>query len=61
MKNQGLIWEVVVIIIALVILKFAFDFDIIDWLRSDGFQDILKYIKEVFLTLWNSISNLFQK
>ena len=59
MKNQGLIWEVVVIIIALVILKFAFDFDIIE--QISGFQlknHSLTFDNEIFETSYRKNKNV---
>jgi hypothetical protein len=50
-QNRGLIIELVLIIVALVILKFYFDVDIVKFLKSDFFQNAVDYLKEIIKTL----------
>lgn len=57
-RNKGIIMEIVVIIVALVLLKFVFKVDVLAWIKSDAFQEALAYIKEIVMTLWKSISGL---
>lgn len=57
--NQGIIWEIVVIIVALLILKFAFDIDVLAWFKSPQFTAALEYLKEIINTLKESIQSVF--
>ncbi len=52
--NQGLIMTVLIIIVALIVLKFVFDIDIIKFLNSGWVQKAFGYIQDVFLTIWNN-------
>ena len=46
--NKGFIRLIIVIIVALVILKFFFDFDVIEYLQSDKFAPVWAYIGKIF-------------
>jgi len=58
-KQQGIIIEILVIIIALVALKFVFDVDIVGFLRSDFVADAFQYLGEIVEALWDNIKTLF--
>ena len=50
-QNSGFIKLIIVIIVALVILKFFFDFDVIEYLQSNRFTPVWDYIVKYFLML----------
>lgn len=47
-QNSGFIKLIIVIIVALVILKFFFDFDVIEYLQSNRFTPVWDYIGKIF-------------
>tara|TARA_Y100001935_G_C17188960_1_gene449038 strand:+ start:596 stop:838 length:243 start_codon:yes stop_codon:yes gene_type:complete len=46
--NGGFIKLIIVIVIALVILKFFFNFDVIEYLQSDTLDPVWAYIGKIF-------------
>lgn len=58
MKNKqegGFLTIIVLIIIALALLKFVFDFDIIDFFKNPKVAETVSYIwNDVILFLWNN-------
>jgi hypothetical protein len=54
-RNQGLIMTIVIIIIALIVLKFVFDIDVIKYINSGWVKTAFEYIKDVALAIWDAI------
>ncbi len=52
MTNQGFVVKIVVIVIALVFIKYYFDFDIVEWYNSPTGQ---KYVG----TIWEMIKSFY--
>lgn len=71
-KSGGFITTIIVILVAIVVLKFVFGFNIIEFLRSPKVSEWTSYIKDVivfvwthylagaFSALWDLISKLFE-
>jgi len=58
MKNQnkaGFIKTIIIIIIALALLKFVFNFDIIEFVKRPKIAEVIHYIwNDIILFLWNN-------
>lgn len=54
-RNKGFIKTIVLIVIALVLLKYFFDISLNDIISSKIAQDIWSIIKSLFQTLWGLI------
>jgi hypothetical protein len=61
-KDRGFIGILLLIIIALVLLKYFFSFSIFDFAQSEEGREVLEYVKKVFVYLkellvraWNYI------
>ncbi len=48
MKEKGFVMKIVLIVVALVALKFYFDFDVIEWIKSPIGQKIVGPIWDFF-------------
>lgn len=63
--KKGFFQIIIVLIIAIIVLKFVLDIDIIDFLKSDRFEIWFDYIKDVIVAIWEKIIrpiiNLFKK
>lgn len=53
MDNKGFIGWLVLIIIALALLNYFFNWSIFEALSSERGMDTLNYIKEIFATAWS--------
>lgn len=53
MKNKGFISTIIIIIVALVLLKVWFDFDIIEFLKSPKVVEWTAYIRNVVIFIWD--------
>jgi len=51
--NGGFITAIIIIIIAIIILKFVFGFSIIDFLKSPRVGVWIAYVKEVAIFIWD--------
>ena len=64
-KKQGFVKTVILIIIALIALKYAFHFDVIEYLKSPGPQkiitDVWNWIKSAYNWLDSFIGHFFKK
>ena len=54
-KQAGFIGRLILIVIALVLLKYFFDWSIFDAASSEQGKRTIEYIKEVFNTAWSYI------
>ncbi len=52
LSQRGFIGSIILIILALAALKFFFDFNIIEFLKSPNVSEVLNYIKKFFEILW---------
>ncbi len=52
-KTGGFIGLIVMIIVAVVLLRLWFDFDIIKWFNSPEVKDFFLKIKDIILLIWN--------
>lgn len=63
-SKGGFFQIIIILIIAIIVLKFIFDIDIIDFLKSDRFEEWFGYIKNVVVIIWEKvirpIINLFK-
>lgn len=50
--SKGFIGTIVLIVLALAALKFFFDFNIIDFLKSPAVVEVFDYIKRFFEIVW---------
>ncbi len=57
-NNEGFISKIVLIIIALILIKYYFHFDIIEWIKSDSGQKIFGPIIHYIKAFYNYIDNL---
>jgi hypothetical protein len=55
-KNKGFIPLIILIIVALGLLKYFFDWSIFDFLGSEKGRATLSYLKDVISTSWSYIS-----
>lgn len=55
-KQKGFIQAIILIIIALVVLKYAFGMDLKDIFNTQIAKDIFGIIKQILLLLWQAIS-----
>lgn len=51
-KDQGFIMRIVLLVVALIALKYYLDFDLIEWLKSPAVQKII-------IPIWNFIKNIY--
>lgn len=56
--NKGFISRIILIIIALIALKYFFHFDVIEWLKSDKVQSILRPIINIIKSIYNYLDGL---
>jgi len=54
-NEKGFIQTVVLIIVILIVLKFWFKVDIIDFLNSGKIQEWLGYVKMVVVAIWERV------
>lgn len=52
-KDEGFIVRIILVIVAIVALKYAFDIDVIEWFKSEQGQKIVQ-------PLWNFIKNIYE-
>ena len=52
-KNRGIIGTIVLIIVAIVLLKFWFHFDIFTWFSKPEVKDFFSKIWDVVSMIWN--------
>ncbi len=61
-NNRGFIGRIVLLIIAVIALKYFLDFDIIEWIKSPKVQSVIKpvinFFKNIYFWLDNFVSNL---
>jgi hypothetical protein len=55
-KNQGFISYIILIIVALGLLNYFFDWSIFEFLSSDKGQGTVSYLRDVISTGWSYIS-----
>ncbi len=54
-KDKGFLKIIILIIVALALLKFVFDFDIIEFLKTPKVADTVSYIwNDIILFLWDN-------
>lgn len=53
MKNRGFIASIVLIIVAIVLLKVWFDFDIFKWLNTPDIKNFFIKIWDIIVVIWN--------
>lgn len=59
MKNEeGFIAKIVLIVVALITIKYYFHFDIIEWIKSDAGQKIFGPIIHYTKAFYNFLDNL---
>jgi hypothetical protein len=51
-KNSGFVMQIILIIIALVLVKYIFHFDIVQWFQTPGPQKVLQ-------TVWGYITDIY--
>ncbi len=56
-QNEGFIIKIVLIVIALVLLKYFFHFDVLEYLRSPQAQKIIQPVWHVILSFYNWLDN----
>jgi len=62
MKKRGFIGYIVIIIIAVVLLKFWFEIDVLEWLTKPEVKDFFTKIFNIIVMIWeNYISPIFRK
>lgn len=54
MKKRGFIGAIVIIIVAIVLLKVWFEFDVFAWLNTPSIKGIFIKIWDVILDIWNN-------
>lgn len=63
--NQGFVAKIVLIVIALITIKYYFHFDIIEWIKSDSGQNIfgpvIHYTKAFYYFLDNLVKGWVNK
>lgn len=52
-NRRGFITAIVVVIVAIVLLRIWFGFNIIDFLKSPGVAEWTSYIRDVVIFVWN--------
>lgn len=61
-KNRGFIGRIILLIIAVIALKYFLNFDIIEWLKSPEVQAVLmpiiNFFKNIYLWFDNFVRNL---
>ena len=64
-NNRGFIGRIVLIIIAVIVLKYFLNFDIIEWIKSPRAQEIIQpvitLIKDAYGWLDNFVRNIINK
>lgn len=57
-SNQGFVAKIVLIVIALIAIKYYFHFDIIEWIKSDSGHKIFGPIIHYTKVFYNFLDNL---
>ncbi|OHA92958.1 MAG: hypothetical protein A3H52_02785 [Candidatus Zambryskibacteria bacterium RIFCSPLOWO2_02_FULL_39_26] len=52
-NNKGFVWKIIIIIAALIALKYYFQFDFIEWLKSPA-------VRAFWEPIWNLFVRLYQ-
>lgn len=55
MRQRGFVLKIVVIIIALALLYYFFDWSIFEFLESEKGKKTVEYIKEIISVIWSYI------
>lgn len=56
--NEGFISRIILIVVALIALKYFFHFDVIEWIKSEQVQSILRPIINVIKSIYNYLDGL---
>ncbi|TSC70734.1 MAG: hypothetical protein CEO12_110 [Parcubacteria group bacterium Gr01-1014_46] len=57
-KDQGFVVRIVLIIVALIAIKYYFHFDIVEWVKSPGVQKYLGFLVTFAKTLYGWLDDL---
>lgn len=61
-NNRGFIGRIILLIVAIIALKYFLDFDIIEWIKSPEVQEvivpIINFFKSIYFWLDNFVRNL---
>ena len=60
-KNRGFIVKIVLIIIAIVLLKYVFDVDVLAWLKTPTAHKIIDPLWNFIKVLYNWIDSLVER
>ena len=64
-QQKGIIKTIILLVIAIVILKFWLKIDIVDFMNSERFHEWINYVKIFFLAVWEKaikpIIDIFKK
>jgi len=52
-EQKGFIGTIITLVVALALLKYFFDFSIIDFIKSPKVIEVLEYIKKAISIIWN--------
>lgn len=52
-SKRGFIKTIILIIIALAVLKYFFDINVLDFVRSESFQKVFGTIWDIVVAIWN--------
>ncbi len=58
-KEDGFIARIVLIVVALIAIKYYFDFDIIEWIKSPEGQKIIEPIWSYIKTTYDWVKSIF--
>jgi uncharacterized YccA/Bax inhibitor family protein len=59
-RDKGFVMKIVLIVIAIIALKYTLDFDIIDWVTSENGQKIIQPVWNVIKSFYNWVDGLFR-
>lgn len=59
-SKEGFISTIIIILVAIVLLKFWFGVNIIDVLKSPRVMEWTAYLRDVILFVWHYVSDLFR-
>ncbi len=60
MRQKGFIGRLVLIVIALALVKYFFDWSIFDTAASEQGRNTINYIRDIFSTIWSYVKNLYE-
>lgn len=61
MLKRGFIGKIVLVIIAIILLKVWFDFDLLSWLQTEKVANFFYGVGEFLVYIWNSYLKEFFK